>query len=953
MGSRGYIWEETGIGYDPDEGFIETGENNNITTKIDEIIEPYLKNLRSFPEGKRNCYTLKPKAGRNNTYLVRATFLYGNYDSQNSLPAFDLYLGTDLWTSVTFSDSWRVVRREIIYIPTTNYIDVCLVNTNKGIPFISALELRLLNNNIYKTQSGSALQIWERSDYGGNTTQPPNRYKDDVYDRLWFPVQTPTTNLVTVETKLTTDVLSNNDYKPPPVVMRTAVRPASDNGSLVLSWKPKDTTSGYYVYMHFFEVDSTVHIPRQFSIDLNGIPWLKAENLPVNKALTAFATAALKGVELKLTIAPTIVSTLPPLLNAVEIYIERTLQQLHTQLEDVDAMMSIKNSYKIISNWQGDPCVSEDYLWEGLKCNYDQNMSIIISLNLTQRELTGEVDHSISNLKSLETLDLSYNNLSGKIPAFLADMPLLKVLNLTGNNFTGSVPQALLSKNGSTLTLSVGENPYLCVSICVTKKSSKKKYIVAVSIISVLVLVVSVGAFVYWKSRRKTSQEMAVENIKEELPHVESDEVPLVSKAQSTKVQLESKTQSNEVQLVSRAQSAKVQWESKPHSTEAPLVSKAQSTKVQLESKPHSTKVPLVSKAQSAKVQWESKPHSTEVPMVSKAQSAKVQWESKTQSTEVPMVSKAQSTKIPLVSKAQYFTFSQLASITNDFKIFLGKGASGEVYHGYLGDQSKHVAVKKLFPSDTNISNQFQTEVELLLRIHHNNLVSILGYCNDDTTMAVVYEYMARGSLKKNLSEKNQKILTWKERLQIAVDAAQGLEYLHKHCTPSIVHRDLKPDNILLDKNLRAKISDFGISIIFEAETRSHMTMENVAGTKGYLDPGYHSTGKLSEKSDVYSFGIVLLELITGQRVIIKCTECPQKVIHIAEWVEQVYKGDIQNIIDSRLIGKLGMDSATSALAIAMECVPKAAGQRPDMADVLVRLKDCLALESREAGLEG
>ncbi|XP_057504714.1 probable LRR receptor-like serine/threonine-protein kinase At1g05700 isoform X2 [Actinidia eriantha] len=809
-GSRGYIYQETSIGYVPDEGFTETGVNNDITTKVDETIEPYLKNLRSFPEGKRNCYTLKPKAGRNNTYLVRATFMYGNYDSQNSPPTFDLHLGTDLWTSVTFgSDYTHVVRPEIIYIPTTGYIDVCLVNTNKGVPFISALELRLLNNDIYKTQSGSALQNWERNDYGGNTAQSPIRYKDDVYDRLWFPVETP--NLATVETELTMDAMSNNDYKPPPVVMRTAVRPASNNHSLVLSWKPKDTTSGYYVYMHFFEADSTVRIPRQFSIDLNGKPWFKAVNLPMNSALTVFATVALKGVELKLTIAPTNVSTFPPLLNAMEIYIEKTLHQLHTQLEDVDAMMSIKNSYKIISNWQGDPCLTEDYLWDGLKCNNDQNLSIIISL------------------------DLSYNNLSGKIPEFLAHMPSLKVLNLIGNNFTGSVPQALLSKNGSTLTLSVGENPYLCVSICGKKKSNKKKYIVAVSIISVLVLVVSVGAFVYWKSRRKRSQEIAVEMIKEVLPDVESTEVPWVSKIQSTKVQL--------------------------------------------------------------------------------------------------------------VSKTQYFTFPQLASITNDFKTLLGKGASGEVYHGYLEDQRKHVAVKKLFPSDTNISMQFQTEVELLWRIHHKNLVSILGYCNDDTNMAVVYEYMAMGSLKKNLSEENSKILTWKERLQIAVDAAHGLEYLHKHCKPSIVHRDLKPANILLDENLQAKISDFGMSIFFEAENRSHITAENLAGTVDYIDPEYNSTGKLSEKSDVYSFGIVLLELITGQRVRVKCTEGTQ--IHIVEWVGQVHKGDIQNIIDSRLLGKLGMDSARSAFAIAMECVPKTAGQRPDMADVLVRLKDCLELESR------
>ena len=107
-----------------------------------------------------------------------------------------------------------------------------------------------------------------------------------------------------------------------------------------------------------------------------------------------------------------------------------------------------------------------------------------------------------------------------------------------------------------------------------------------------------------------------------------------------------------------------------------------------------------------------------------------------------------------------------------------------------------------------------------------------------------------------------------------------------------------------------------------------------------YLTCRYNSTHKLSEKSDVYSFGIVLLELITGK--------CPQKTIHIVEWVEQMLKGDIQNIIDSRLLGNHGMDSATRALAIAMECVPKTAGQRPDMADVLVRLKECLALDSND-----
>ena len=146
---------------------------------------------------------------------------------------------------------------------------------------------------------------------------------------------------MTIETKLTTDAMSDNYYKPPPAVMRTAVRPAGNNDPLVLKWTPPDTTSGYYVYMHFFEVDSTVRIPRQFTIDLNGIPWFKVEKVPVNNPMTVFAIAALKGVELNLTISPTNVSTFPPLLNAMEIYIEKHLRRLHTQLDDGTCMVLV------------------------------------------------------------------------------------------------------------------------------------------------------------------------------------------------------------------------------------------------------------------------------------------------------------------------------------------------------------------------------------------------------------------------------------------------------------------------------------------------------------------------------------------------------------------------------------------------------------------------------------
>ena len=125
-------------------------------------------NVRSFPEGERNCYTLKPEKGKDNNYLIRAVFMYGNYDSKNQPPVFKLYLGVDEWETVNFniSNSNQIVRKEIIYVPKTDYIDVCLVNNGSGTPFISALELRQLDNSIYnKTEPGSLL-LFNRWDFG-------------------------------------------------------------------------------------------------------------------------------------------------------------------------------------------------------------------------------------------------------------------------------------------------------------------------------------------------------------------------------------------------------------------------------------------------------------------------------------------------------------------------------------------------------------------------------------------------------------------------------------------------------------------------------------------------------------------------------------------------------------------------------------------------------------------
>ncbi|VAH63840.1 unnamed protein product [Triticum turgidum subsp. durum] len=201
---------------------------------------------------------------------------------------------------------------------------------------------------------------------------------------------------------------------------------------------------------------------------------------------------------------------------------------------------------------------------------------------------------------------------------------------------------------------------------------------------------------------------------------------------------------------------------------------------------------------------------------------------------------------------------------------------------------------------------------------------------------------MSEGTLQEKLREKspNSVPLTWRQRLRISLDSAQGLEYLHKACTPPLIHRDVKAANILLNgSNLEAKIADFGLSKAFNNDLQSHVSTR-VVGTPGYLDPEYYTSFQLSEKSDVYSFGIVLLEVVTGQPPIL-----PESV-HIVQWARQrLAKGDIESVVDDNMQGRYDLNSVWKVADLALRCTEQAASQRPAMADVVVQLKESLELE--------
>ncbi|KAL2332305.1 hypothetical protein Fmac_019886 [Flemingia macrophylla] len=271
-----------------------------------------------------------------------------------------------------------------------------------------------------------------------------------------------------------------------------------------------------------------------------------------------------------------------------------------------------------------------------------------------------------------------------------------------------------------------------------------------------------------------------------------------------------------------------------------------------------------------------------------------------------------------LQPKKQIYSYSNVLKITNNFNTIIGKGGFGTVYLGYIDDTP--VAVKMLSPSSVRGYQQFQAEVKLLVRVHHKNLTSLIGYCNDEDNKGLIYEYMANGNLQEHLS---------------------GLEYLQNGCKPPIIHRDVKSTNILLNEQLQAKLSDFGLSKIIPTDGGSHVSTV-VAGTLGYLDPHYSISSRLTEKSDVYSFGVVLLEIITNQPVITRT----KAEGHISEVVNSlIAKGDIKGIVDSRLEGDFDINSAWKAVEIAMNCVSLNPNERPTMSVIVVEIKEALATE--------
>ncbi|XP_048495567.1 leucine-rich repeat receptor protein kinase HPCA1 isoform X4 [Beta vulgaris subsp. vulgaris] len=313
---------------------------------------------------------------------------------------------------------------------------------------------------------------------------------------------------------------------------------------------------------------------------------------------------------------------------------------------------------------------------------------------------------------------------------------------------------------------------------------------------------------------------------------------------------------------------------------------------------------------------------------------------------------------LPQLNGIRCFSFEDVKQCTNNFTHLneIGVGGYGKVYKGKL-DNGQLVAIKKAQEGSLQGAIEFKTEIELLSRVHHKNIVNLVGFCYDKGEQMLIYEYVRNGSLRASLSGptptrqlplsrdwvdiwiviscwRSGVRLKWTRRLKVSLGAARGLAYMHEFAEPPIIHRDIKSENILLDGHLNAKVGDFGLSKPFSND-RDHLT-SYIKGTVGYLDPEYLITQRLTEKSDVYSFGVVMLELVSGRLPI-------ENKVYIVREVKATMDetGYIYNLVDPE-IRSGNLIGVEEFIELALKCVEDSGHKRPTMGEVVKELESII-----------
>ncbi|CAN8265621.1 unnamed protein product [Cochlearia groenlandica] len=848
------------ISWVSDSDYIETGNTSTVT--YIQGTSTFSVPIRFFPESRgRQCYRLPVRTDLSSV-LIRATFVYRNYDSQNQPPAFRVSLGRRITSTVDLrtNDLWI---EELVWPVNNDSVLLCLLAVKgRGIPVIASLEVRPLPLGAYRNSLEGSSDIILRSSYRINSgyTNGTIRYPSDPYDRIWDPDQSfAPFHASSSFNRLTRSSSFNITENPPASVLQTArILARKDSLSYTFSL---NTIGDYYIILYF---NGILSLSPSFNVTINDEVKQSDYTVTSSEASTLYFTPK-RISKLNITFGKI---KFNPQVNALEVY--QILQvPLEASSTTVSALKVIEQFAGQDLGWQDDPCTPLP--WNHIECEGNRVTSLFLSqiklrsisptfgdlidlktLDLHNTSLTGSIQNvgslqhlqkldlsfnqlkyfgsELEDLDNLEVLDLQNNSLQGSVPETLGNLKKLRLLNLENNNLVGPLPQFL---NRTSLEVRTTGNPCFSFSSLSCNNVS--------STIDTPQVIIPIN-----KKHKKQNRISILLGV--------SGGALFASILIFFCISISTRRQRNSKREITRAQLKMENW-----------------------------------------------------------------------------------------NTSRIFSHREIKSATRNFKEVIGRGSFGSVYHGKLPD-GKHVAVKVRFDRTQLGADSFINEVHLLSQIRHQNLVSFEGFCYEPKRQILVYEYLPGGSLADHLYGPRSKRLSlnWVSRLKVAVDAAKGLDYLHNGSEPRIIHRDVKCSNILLDKDMNAKVSDFGLSKQFTKADASHITTV-VKGTAGYLDPEYYSTLQLTEKSDVYSFGVVLLELICGREPLSHLGS-PDS-FNLVLWARPNLQAGAFEIVDDILKDTFDQESMKKAASVAIRCVGRDVSGRPSIAEVLAQLKEAYSLQ--------
>ncbi|MCO5609848.1 hypothetical protein L7F22_064080 [Adiantum nelumboides] len=502
----------------------------------------------------------------------------------------------------------------------------------------------------------------------------------------------------------------------------------------------------------------------------------------------------------------------------------------------------------------------------------------LVEIDLSSNQISGELPSEVGELQQLQYYILAKNNLTGVIPESYGELSSLLVLDFSGNNLTGSFPGTL----GNLLNL--------------TKLLLSKNYL---------------SGFVpenFTRLKYLSVMDVASNNLSRSMRQAGS------SGSVCTNMSADSNELPNSFALSTPAPSNQVDGE--PY---------AGHVVVKKNSHPNAIMIAAITSG---------------CAIAAVLIILLLLFYFSKQDNRVQVFHRQERRHLTMFHSFEFeVTYADVVAATGNFSLnnLIGTGGFGATYKAEISP-GLLVAVKRLSSGRFQGTEQFEAEIRTLGRVQHPNLVTLIGYHASDNEKFLIYNFLPGGNLENLIHDPRRGSVSWRVRLRIALNIAQALAYLHDECTPRVLHRDIKPSNVLLDNNLNAILSDFGLARLLNA-SETHATTD-VAGTFGYVAPEYVMMCRLSEKADVYSYGVVLLELLSGKKALDPYFSKYGNGFNIVQWAAQLYrKGKPLEILAPGLQEQCLQSELTEAVKLAVRCTMTSISVRPTMRQVVNILK--------------